>query len=245
MSAKPNARKSKCKANPLVSELTPRVNFARRIAAGNASLRLYAILDAESCARRALSITDVAQAWRDAGVCLLQYRDKKSTDDEVLRAADAVAKIFRTADTFLLLNDRTHLVQRAGWDGVHIGQTDGGAAAARAAVGEDAILGLSTHTPVQAETAGREDADYIACGPVFATTSKADAEPVIGLCGLQAVRALVRKPLVAIGGISWDTAPSVWEAGADSVAVISGLLVGQPGVAAARFLRGLREAGAA
>ena len=219
---------------------TAREQFARRIASGDASLRLYAILDAESCARRGLSPTDVGRAWRDAGVCLLQYRDKTGSDDDILRAADSIAAVFRAGQSILLLNDRVHLLQRSGWDGVHVGQGDMPVSLAREQMGDGAILGLSTHTPEQAELAGREDIDYVAIGPVFATTTKLDAEPVVGLCGLQAARALVRKPLVAIGGITSSSMPSVLQAGADSVAVISGLLMGNPGAAASGFLRGLR-----
>lgn len=194
------------------------------MAAGETELRLYAILDAETCAHRGVAPVDVAQAWRDAGVRLLQYRDKNGTDEDVLHAADAIAHAFRTATSFLLLNDRVHLLHQCGWDGAHIGQGDTSAAQAREQAGDGAILGLSTHNPEQAEAAGREDLDYIAIGPVFPTATKLNPEPVVGLCGLQAVRALVRRPLVAIGGIGLDQAPQVRAAGADAIALISALI---------------------
>ncbi|MGI4854955.1 MAG: thiamine phosphate synthase [Janthinobacterium lividum] len=197
------------------------------MAAGDASLRLYAILDSESCERRSLDLMDVVRAWRDAGVCLLQLRDKHGSDDDVLRLAEQVATIFRTGDTFLLLNDRPYLVKRTGWDGVHIGQGDGGVPAAREQAGDDAVVGLSTHTPQQTEAAGREDVDYVACGPVFATSTKLDASPVIGTCGLLAARAMTGKPVVAIGGIDLQRAHSVRRSGAESVALISALLPAQ------------------
>lgn len=197
------------------------------MAAGDASLRLYTILDMESCLHRGLDPLNVVRAWRDAGVCLLQLRDKRGSDDAVLRLAEQVAAIFRTDDTILLLNDRSHLVARAGWDGVHIGQGDGGVQAAREQAGDDAIIGLSTHTSQEAEVAGREDVDYVACGPVFATTTKLDASPVIGTCGLLAARAMTGKPLVAIGGIDLQRAREVRQCGADSVALISALLPAQ------------------
>ena len=114
-----------------MSDLPVRVRFARRMAAGDASLRLYAILDVESCQLRSFDPLDVVRSWRDAGVCLLQLRDKRGSDDDVLRLAEQIATTFRTDDTFLLLNDRPQLVKRAGWDGVHIGQGDGGVQAAR------------------------------------------------------------------------------------------------------------------
>ena len=223
----------------MASELPIRQSFARRSASKDPSRRLYAILDAESCARRGLDPATVARAWRDAGVCLLQYRDKAGSDDDMLRAADRIAEAFRSERSILLLNDRVHLLSRSGWDGVHIGQRDIPVSLAREQIGEHAVLGLSTHTPQQAEAAGREDIDYVAVGPIFATSTKLNAEPVVGLCGLQAVRVLVRKPLVAIGGISSSSAPAVYRAGADSVAVISALLVGEPGAAAAAFLHRL------
>lgn len=142
----------------------------------------------------------------------------------MLRAAESIANVFRTADSILLLNDRVHLLPRSGWDGVHVGQGDTPVPLGRELIGDDAILGLSTHTPEQAERAGREDVDYIAIGPVFATTTKLNAEPAVGLCGLQAVRALFRKPLVAIGGIGLHQAGQVRASGADLVALISALL---------------------
>ena len=208
----------------MASDLSARERFARRMAAGDPTLRLYAILDAESCRRRGLAIDEIAHVWRDAGVRLLQFRDKQGTDDDVLRAAETIAKAFRTADSILLLNDRVHLLARCGWDGAHVGQRDRTIAQARALAGQGAILGLSTHKPEQADAAGREDLDYIAIGPIFATATKVDADPVVGLCGLEAVRALVRKPLVAIGGIGLQQAREVRRAGADSIASISGLI---------------------
>ncbi len=229
-----------------MSDLPARVGFARRMAAGDPSLRLYAILDAESCARRGLNLVTVATAWRAAGVSLLQLRDKQGSDDDVLRSADRISEAFRTPGSILLLNDRAHLVQRAGWDGVHIGQGDGGALYAREVAGQDAIVGFSTHTPEQAEIAHQQDVDYIACGPVYATSTKPDAEPVIGLCGLQAVSAMTSKPLVAIGGITLQQAPEVRRSGADSIALISAMLPQSDAIAdelhqrAASFLRTLR-----
>ena len=220
----------------MASEVSVRQSFARRIASGDASLRLYAILDAESCARHGVAPLEVTRAWRDAGVCLLQYRDKTGSDDEVLRAAETIANVFRTDRSILLLNDRVHLLRPSGWDGVHVGQGDMPVALAREQVGDDALLGLSTHTPEQAELASREDVDYVAIGPVFATTTKPNAEPVVGLCGLQAVRAMVRKPLVAIGGITAGRATEVFAAGADAIAAIGGLLGGDARERASEYL---------
>lgn len=185
---------------------------------------LYAILDAHTCDQRGLSLLEIAEAWRDSGVRLLQYRDKTACDAAVLRNARAIGDIFAGTGAVLILNDRVHLLRATNWTGVHLGQGDMPIAEARSIAGPRAILGLSTHTPKQSAAADDEDCDYVAVGPVFATATKADAEPVVGREGVRAARALTGKPLVAIGGIDLLQAPSVRAAGADAVAVVSALL---------------------
>jgi thiamine-phosphate pyrophosphorylase len=185
---------------------------------------LYAILDAESCARRGFALTAVAGAWRDAGIQLVQYRDKQGSDTEYVANAAAIKAVFDGAGAMLLLNDRVHLVAETGWDGVHIGQTDVSPSSARAMIGAEKILGVSTHAVEQVAKAAGEPVDYIAVGPVFGTSTKLDAEPVIGLEGVVAARGVMEKALVAIGGITLERVPQVVRAGADSVALISALL---------------------
>jgi thiamine-phosphate pyrophosphorylase len=124
----------------------------------------------------------------------------------------------------LILNDRADLAVLANFDGVHVGQDDLSPEDARRVVGPAKIVGVSTHTDEQVRAAEQTSADYIAIGPVFATGTKSNPDPVIGLVGVRRARALTTKPLVAIGGITRANARSVIEAGADSVAVISGLL---------------------
>lgn len=187
--------------------------------------RLYAILDAESCARRGLSLFHVAARWRDAGLSLVQYRDKPGLDDDVLRNAQTLRALFGTSAT-LILNDRVHLFTASGFDGVHVGQGDASVADVRIAIGPAAVLGVSTHTPSQVADADTLDVSYIAIGPVFTTLTKPDAEPAVGLDGVRHARTLTAKPLVAIGGITAHTASHVLAAGADAVAVISALLDG-------------------
>ena len=188
--------------------------------------RLYAILDAESVAARGMELPDVALSLRRGGVQLLQYRDKRGSARAVLANARAIGAIFAGSGCMLILNDRAELVREAGWNGVHLGQEDGVPSDARALVGEGGVIGLSTHTAAQALAAERDAAvDYVAIGPVFATRTKSDAEAVVGVAGVSAARALVRKPLVGIGGISWESAGQVISAGADAVAVIAALLV--------------------
>lgn len=138
----------------------------------------------------------------------------------------------------LIVNDRVDLAVAAELDGVHVGHDDLSPEGARKVIGPDLWLGVSTHNPAQVVEADRTSADYIAVGPVFATASKENPDPVIGLDGVRKARALIkiRKPLVAIGGITRANCRSVLEAGADSVAVISDLLR-EPGKSAEEFLR--------
>jgi thiamine-phosphate pyrophosphorylase len=137
------------------------------------------------------------------------------------------------------MNDRADLCLAAKFDGVHVGQDDLSPESARKLIGTNRWLGVSTHNPEQLREADLTSADYLAIGPVFATTSKERPDPVVGLDGVRQARALTRKPLVAIGGITRANAASVIEAGADSVAMISDLLR-DPAKSAEEFLRILR-----
>ena len=203
--------------------------------------RLYPILDFECVfpsgaadvpARRE-RLCALVKEVAEAGVTLLQYRNKVDADDVVLK--DARAMRAAAPGIKLILNDRVALVQAAGWDGVHVGQDDCAAQEARRRLGPGAVVGLSTHTDEQARLADKEPVDYIAVGPVYRTASKLDTSPVIGVEGVARARALTRKPLVAIGGINAGNARAVYEAGADSVAVI-GAVFG-PGRDAAKAVR--------
>jgi thiamine-phosphate pyrophosphorylase len=164
---------------------------------------------------------------------ILQYRNK--LDDDVLVAQDAMAMREAAPGLRLILNDRPALVAPADWDGVHVGQDDLSASHARSLLGRRAIVGLSTHTDDQVLAADREPVDYIAIGPVCSTLTKSDTSPVIGIEGVLRARALTRKPLVAIGGITVDNAPAVYDAGADSVAVISAIFA--PGASPAHSVK--------
>jgi thiamine-phosphate pyrophosphorylase len=136
----------------------------------------------------------------------------------------------------LIMNDRADLCLAAQYDGLHLGQDDLPSKAARRIIGPARWLGVSTHNREQLAEADQSSADYLAVGPVFATSSKANPDPVVGLEGVRRARELSRKPLVAIGGITRSNARSVIEAGADAVAVISDLLL-DPDKSAEEFLR--------
>jgi thiamine-phosphate pyrophosphorylase len=170
-----------------------------------------------------------------AGVTLIQYRNKSGNARQILDHSREL-RLQLSNSVKLIMNDRADLALAAGFDGVHVGQDDLSPQGARRVIGDGLWLGVSTHTPEQVIDADRASADYIAVGPVFATISKANPEPVIGLEGVRTARELTRKPLVAIGGITRANCRSVIEAGADSVAVISDLLR-EPGKSAEAFLR--------
>jgi thiamine-phosphate pyrophosphorylase len=191
--------------------------------------KLYPILDAGLLAARGHDLRWAAEQLKEAGVGLLQYRDKAGSPQSVLQNAAAIREAFIGAARRLILNDRADLAVLAEWDGVHVGQGDLLPEDARRVVGAERWVGVSTHTEEQVKLADLTCADYVAVGPVFATGTKLDAEPVIGLDGVRRARALTTKPIVAIGGITRANARSVMEAGADSVAVISALFVeGEP-----------------
>jgi thiamine-phosphate pyrophosphorylase len=187
--------------------------------------RLYPIVDEGVLRVRGIGLGRVAEDLKAAGAELLQYRNKAAEPDSILRSAAVVWEIFTGTGCRLIMNDRPDLSVLAGFGGVHVGQGDLSPEDARRVVGVERWVGVSTHNDEQVRIANETSADYIAVGPVFATGTKVDAEPVVGLEGVRRARALTKKPLVAIGGITRANARSVIEAGADSVAVISALFV--------------------
>jgi thiamine-phosphate pyrophosphorylase len=187
--------------------------------------RLYPILDQGLIESRGIALGRIAEELKAAGVMLAQYRNKVGERDSILRNASEMWEVFDGSGCRLILNDRADLVGPAGFGGVHVGQGDLSPEDARRVVGAKRWVGVSTHNDEQVRIANGTSADYIAVGPVFATGTKIDADAVIGLEGVRRARALTGKPIVAIGGITRENARSVIEAGADSVAIISGLFV--------------------
>jgi len=186
--------------------------------------RLYPILDAGylPAVGRAEFLIQIVRELADAGVRILQYRNKHGIEAEMLNDARTIRK---TAGERILLvmNDWPQLAVEAGFDGVHLGQTDMHPRAARAIMGPKRIIGISTHNVAQLRAADAEPVDYVAIGPVYATATKVNPDPVVGLEGVCVARRLTQKTLVAIGGITAETARGVWAAGADSVAIISAI----------------------
>ena len=159
--------------------------------------QLYAILDASSFSDTNALCT-AADELVSGGVTLLQYRNKSGNVRQMLEQAQELKRCIGSS-VKLIMNDRADLCLAAGFDGVHVGQDDLSPEGAKKVIGGDLWLGVSTHNPAQLAVADRTTADYLAIGPVFATGSKANPDPVIGLEGVRQARALTRKPLVAIG----------------------------------------------
>jgi len=208
---------------------------------GNVLPRLYCIVDAGCFAETpdlTARISVFTRALIEGGATLIQYRNKSGNSRQIVADAREMVRVkqiaelpkCRTAELqtqrrpVFIMNDRPDICLIAGFEGVHVGQDDLSLEAARRIVGNGLWTGVSTHNPEQVAEADRTSADYVAVGPVYATASKANPDPVIGLDGVRRARELTRKPLVAIGGITRKNARAVIDAGADSVAVISDLL---------------------
>jgi len=202
--------------------------------------RFYAIIDPSQTGDR--SPVEICDILLSAGVHLIQYRDKLASSRALFENSRNLAeRVHRTGGIFIV-NDRADVACAAGAHGVHVGQEDLPVELARRIVGPQGFVGYSTHDLAHLAEAERSSADYVAYGPVFATRSKANPDPVVGLEGLRAARKATRKPLVGIGGITLETASAVLDAGADSLAVIADLLRA-PDLAgrAEEFLRVLGE----
>lgn len=200
--------------------------------------RIYPITD-----RRLAGISHVEQVrlLARAGARLIQVREKTMPSGDLLREASEAVRTARELGARIIINDRADIALMSGAAGVHLGQTDLPPAAARRLLGEHAVIGYSTHNEAQAFEAAKLPIDYVAIGPVFATATKNDAEPVLGPAGVEAVRrAIGEVPLVAIGGIDKQNAVEAFRAGADSVAVISAILC-QGGDIPASYLSFLAE----
>ncbi len=183
---------------------------------------LYLILDPSVAAGR--SLTDILKEAAEAGAQLFQYRDKQASMRDAYRQALALKQAAVDCGAILIVNDRCDLAQAVDADGVHLGQDDLPVIDARRLLGPGKLIGLSTHNPDQVAAAASQGPDYLGFGPIFATTTKRDHEPVVGLEGLRKVRALTDVPIFAIGGISPETVKQVRESGADGVAIVSAVL---------------------
>ncbi len=194
---------------------------------------LYVIIDPDACGDR--SPVDVARGALEGGANILQWRDKRRDKGEQIADAHAIAQLCSERGAHLIINDHADLVTAAGAHGVHLGQHDLPFAAARALLGPDAIIGVSTNNAAEALAAEAGGADYVAVGAIFPTSSKEDTRPA-NLDRIRAVKAAVNVPVVAIGGINADNIVEVIAAGADAAAVISAVCSADDATAAAATL---------
>jgi thiamine-phosphate pyrophosphorylase len=196
--------------------------------------RLYVILDA---ALLTVPETECAQKLADAGVRLLQYRNKRASARELFECSKRLSSLLIPQGITFVVNDRADVASAAEASGVHVGQEDLEAEAARVVMGTSKLLGVSTHNLGQFRRAAASSADYIAVGPIFATSTKSNPDPVAGMDFVRKVRLLTDKPIVAIGGITLERAPEIIESGADSVAVIGDILgAPEPAVRAKQYI---------
>lgn len=219
-----------------------RRSLAKHVLAPPPPGRLYAIVDVDACAREGRAPRDVGRAFLSAGAKVIQLRCKSWGSGAFLDLAEALVEDANRAEAAVIVNDRADIAALSHAHGLHIGQEDLAPVDARKVIGDEPLLGLSTHTRGQWEAAVGEPVCYIAIGPVFGTGTKDTGYAAIGLDTVtraSAAAAHAGLPTVAIGGITLDNARSVIDAGAASVAVITDLLKGDPERRVRDFLRAL------
>jgi len=201
---------------------------------------LYVVLDRTSA--RGRDLVELLALALAGGSRMIQLREKEWPSGRVLPLAEKLREACTAAGATFIVNDRVDLALAVVADGVHLGQDDLPARAARPLLRPGMILGISTHSVEQARAAQADGADYVAVGSMFATTSKADFQ-LVGPDLMRKLRGEIRVPLVGIGGITPDNVSEVIQAGADGVAVISAVCAAaDPKAAAARFLTQIRAA---
>jgi thiamine-phosphate pyrophosphorylase len=197
------------------------------------------------CVGAGWSLLDLASACLDGGAVVLQVRAKQAAAGWLLDCTQRIVERAAACRAQVIVNDRADIAVLAGAAGVHVGQDDPLPAAVRSVAGDTLVVGLSTHTADQLERAMVERIDYVAVGPVFATATKDTGYNSVGLTGIAAAARVASSagvPLVAIGGITLESAPSVLDAGANAVAVISDLLAGgDPASRVREYLRHLNR----
>jgi thiamine-phosphate pyrophosphorylase len=195
-------------------------------------LATYLITDRALCGPR--GVTAVVQAAIAGGVSIVQLRDPEAKTGRLVDEARALLRLLRPAGIPLIVNDRVDVALAADADGVHVGQLDMPVADARKLLGRDRILGLSISSLAELERAQLDGVDYLGVGPIFATQTKPDAAPPIGLAELSEIVARTRLPIAAIGGIQLTNAAQTIEAGAVGVAVVSAICAAPDPAAATR-----------
>jgi thiamine-phosphate pyrophosphorylase len=208
-------------------------------------LRLYALIDPEHAGGH--DIVELAWLVARGGATLVQLRDKRSATRRMVEHARDIKASLKEFEVPLLINDRVDVALACGADGVHVGQEDMAVEDARRLLGREAIVGLSIKTAMEAEAAPLELLDYVGVGGVFATASKENPAPPIGVAGLARIADIIRRraprfPLCGIAGITLGNASHAIAAGADGVAVISALSLERDPQAAARKMHAVVDA---
>jgi thiamine-phosphate pyrophosphorylase len=201
--------------------------------------RLYPIIDVDVCARAGWDPVALSRAYVSGGARWLQLRAKALESGAFLELADALVALTASAGARLIVNDRADIARLAAAAGVHVGQDDLCPTDVRRVAGDDVLVGLSTHTLDQIDAALREPIDYLAIGPVYTTGTKATGYDAVGLTAVRHAHEKARRtdcPVVAIGGVSLETARRVIDAGAASVAVITDLVSGDPEARVRQYL---------
>lgn len=183
---------------------------------------LYLILDPSVSLMRSLS--DALRQAAQAGVKIVQYRNKTASMKEVYEEVLRLRKLAEELGVLFIVNDRCDLALAVDADGVHLGQEDLPLDLARKVMGPKKLIGISTHNPAQVRAASAGKPDYLGFGPIFKPGSKQDHDPVVGIEGLRVIRSLTALPIFAIGGITVENVGEVMTAGANGVAVISAIL---------------------
>lgn len=197
-------------------------------------LSVYLVTDTRLSGPR--GVAAVAAAAARGGVTIVQLRDPDATTRGLIAAATALQDALRPHNVPLVINDRVDVALAVGADGVHLGDRDMPAATARRLLGPGRIVGVTVHDAAEAQAVDTEIADYAGIGPVFATTTKAEARPAIGVDGFRALRRLAPLPVIGIGGIDAGRTADVIAAGADGVAVVSAICAAPDPEAAARAI---------
>lgn len=200
-------------------------------------LSVYLVTDTGLCGTR--GVIETVRQSISAGATVVQLRDPVSKTRALVELARALRDVLQPAGIPLIVNDRVDVALAAEADGVHVGQADMATADVRKLIGPDPLLGLSITALADLEASDLTQVDYLGVGPVFATATKADAAPAMGLQGLAAVRSTSAPPIVAIGGIHAGNTADVIAAGADGVAVVSAICAATDAAAATRELSGI------
>jgi thiamine-phosphate pyrophosphorylase len=202
--------------------------------------RLCFIADTEALA--GMDVLEVIGQAVAGGATIIQLRTQKRQTRRFLQIGMEASQFLRPPKVPLIINDRVDMALACEADGVHLGQEDMPLPCARKILGEKKLIGITASTPAEAMAAENEGADYVGVGPIFTTSSKEDLPPLLGLDGLREIRAKIKLPILAIGGINVANVGQVMAAGADGVAVISAIASApNPRQAATELIEAIRK----